>query len=110
MHRGIGTTRAARSQESRPPLGETLFNIAWDLSRERCDSVSGPGVVREVQERGGDTKAARYPVTIASVAPDFVGEAHVRVFVPPYFLKSTARASNASAAILPSPLGYEVPY
>jgi hypothetical protein len=32
MHRGIGTTRAGRSQESRLPR-RTLFDIAWDFSR-----------------------------------------------------------------------------
>ena len=49
-------------------------------------------------------------VTIASGAPDSVGQAHVRVFVPLYFLMNTARASNASAAILPNPPGCEGPY
>ena len=55
-------------------------------------------------------KTTGYPIKFASVAPDSVGQAHVRVFVPPYLLKNTARVSNASAAILPSPPGYEGPY
>jgi len=55
-------------------------------------------------------RSTGYLVTIALVAPDSVAEAHVRVLVPPCLLKNTARASNASAATLPSPPGYEGPY
>jgi hypothetical protein len=48
-----------------------------------------------------------YLLTIASVAPDSLGQVRVRVFVPLCLLKNTARASNVSAAILPNPPGYE---
>jgi hypothetical protein len=64
------------------------------------------------QPHSGGTTLRRTvdPVTIASVAPDSVGEAHERVFVPRYSLKNTTRASSASAAILPDPPGYEGRY
>ena len=61
-------------------------------------------------EGGVIAKTTGCVVTIASVAPDSVVEGHVRVFVPPCLLKNTARVSNASAAILPNPPGYEGPY
>jgi len=78
MHRGIGTRfgPVKLAGMNAPGTAETVFDIAGDLL------IRGRPELQEASA-GMIPKTAEYLVRIALVAPDFVGEDHAPVFVPP---------------------------